>query len=365
MQGLAAPAPPLKAERPKTHWPSIAESRGLGPRLGPPSAARHRSPPTSATGAMTGGERTAQCHAPIASQMPEDLPRTVFRYLTARGASATAKFGTCRFTAPTNFNDPLDCHWDLFWQMHNKEWVERLARNQAEVLLRRSVTNADFGDSDARNRFYEWRTLAYKAKDATAEAYGMFGIALTHKAAERAAARRQAYRQIATSFQILCCSLNPESLLMWSHYADHHKGFLIELRPECLALPPGAVRQAVKYADELPEVFTDEEWISLMLFGRDIDHSKLLRLWTLIKAEHWRYEQEFRLMFSKPSAPTLHHDIPIPAGALVSVTAGARCPPPVRDEVFRLARAFEPTVTLWQALLHPSKFQVVSRGRQL
>ena len=86
--------------------------------------------------------------------------------------------------------------------------------------------------------------------------------------------------------EIGICSLTrlPDDILMWSHYADAHKGFCIKLHDDekewCIARA-----QKIKYSKQYPIVnpITDDDLTRL---------EKTL----LTKSKNWEYEQEWRII---------------------------------------------------------------------
>ena len=89
---------------------------------------------------------------------------------------------------------------------------------------------------------------------------------------------------------IICCfSRCKDSLLMWAHYADNHKGGVIEFELPCDYADGW---HEVNYSDKIPNI--DDNAI---LFG---DYSNVLDFLNLnyyTKANWWQYEQEVRFLF--------------------------------------------------------------------
>ena len=103
---------------------------------------------------------------------------------------------------------------------------------------------------------------------------------------------------------IACFCESIESVLMWSHYADSHKGFALEydFRP--------TLEQPIKNVALLPVVYSEERfdisdyiaWGFLRLLGipakmPDISASFKNALW---KSDIWAYEKEWRMIDSTP-----------------------------------------------------------------
>ena len=103
---------------------------------------------------------------------------------------------------------------------------------------------------------------------------------------------------------IACFSESIDSILMWSHYADSHKGFALEydFRP--------TLEQPIKNVGLFPVVYSEERfdisdyiaWAFLRIIGfpakmPDISASIKNALW---KSDVWAYEKEWRVIDSTP-----------------------------------------------------------------
>lgn len=82
---------------------------------------------------------------------------------------------------------------------------------------------------------------------------------------------------------ICCFSRINDSILMWSHYADSHRGFCVEF-----SMDPN------EPADIHPlDVCYQEDFVKLN-FHRDPDNSIVNMIYT--KSIHWQYEEELRIL---------------------------------------------------------------------
>lgn len=90
-------------------------------------------------------------------------------------------------------------------------------------------------------------------------------------------------------FGILCVSRIPNSIPMWSHYADHHKGIAVGLDLAKIGQALGPFRR-VRYHKHRRGIDrwlapTDPEW-----YRQELDTF-------FIKSREWIYEQEYRRVF--------------------------------------------------------------------
>lgn len=110
------------------------------------------------------------------------------------------------------------------------------------------------------------------------------------------------------------------NILMWSHYADSHKGICIRLETDLLAAAyPFIV--PVDYADERPQVNVGEEMEDVLL-------TKTL----LTKSLLWKYEAEWRIVgYGERKGPRR-----LPKGSISGMIMGARISTEHRDRIINL-----------------------------
>lgn len=107
-------------------------------------------------------------------------------------------------------------------------------------------------------------------------------------------------------FGVTCFTENPTDILMWSHYADHHRGMCLCLDLDEEAFRGGTFR--VIYAENYPSPDLSQGW-----------HSDGLGKILFTKSKHWAYEKELRRINTNGEGL---FDYP---GKLASVIFGCRC----------------------------------------
>lgn len=92
---------------------------------------------------------------------------------------------------------------------------------------------------------------------------------------------------------ITCFNSHPLSILMWSHYAQNHSGFMLEFKipkdysSEMMPLP-------IEYSKEFPTIDLDFKTIKSIAESEEVDFGFLKKL-LLHKADCWSYEKEYRV----------------------------------------------------------------------
>jgi Protein of unknown function (DUF2971) len=115
-----------------------------------------------------------------------------------------------------------------------------------------------------------------------------------------------------------CATMKP--IIMWSHYANHHKGFCIEYDIE--KLPHGDMRRRMLF----PVIYRDSMFDCTRFLASSVkDLSKFNNIYTqlqaLYKSPEWSYEMEWRLVFI---AGVIHDECDYPMPTPSKVFLGAR-----------------------------------------
>lgn len=143
-----------------------------------------------------------------------------------------------------------------------------------------------------------------------------------------------------TRKQILltCFSENVNSILMWAHYADSHKGFCIEYDTEKMDTEYKQFLFPVIYQEEVYDyteiaIMNDLSYINYMktikMMGIETEYelkdvSNNIYIPLLMKAQEWSYEQEWRIVVPSLIFGTNEHLINM-GNAINSIYLGVNC----------------------------------------
>lgn len=151
---------------------------------------------------------------------------------------------------------------------------------------------------------------------------------------------------------------NPLHPLLWSYYADGHKG-LCWIFDEKIAPLANAI--GVHYEPEAPQI-TFAEW----------QKQDMLRLSFLTKADFWKHEDEYRLMLPAGDYPDRFTVVPhngagkapngrylkLPANALVGVIFGSGLRKPQRAAIARLCVKFGRNIAMYKAGMQRRRYEM-------
>ncbi len=189
------------------------------------------------------------------------------------------------FSAPINVNDPYDC----------AGWVV-----QAD-----EISETDFA---RLTKYMSGRDPALTARVTPTELRESFVLSARRVYDERRTTERE-QRGIA------CFSATVTDIMMWSHYADGHRGFGLEF--DTAQLPFNKALE-VHYIDTPPQLNPVDVLVEDPSDDKD---NALLRAFVFTKARCWSYEQEWRLRHEEPSKLYGYGD-----GPLTGIYFGAEMP---------------------------------------
>lgn len=157
---------------------------------------------------------------------------------------------------------------------------------------------------------------------------------------------RSVFRKALQEAGVCCFTTDPTNLLMWSHYADNHKGLVLEFDP---AQDPDVLTGPVKvsYSDDYPVI----NWLN--------DTKSQLQKTMLQKAKVWEYEKEWRLIH--PDGSRTHQCFK--HAGLTAVVMGCRVTEATKAKLHELLdereRCGYPAVRLYQAEMHGTRYEIV------
>ncbi|EOX1542477.1 DUF2971 domain-containing protein, partial [Vibrio cholerae] len=248
----------------------------------------------------------------------------LYKYLPFdNGAKCLLKDGTLKFSSYDTFNDPFDCvvSYDL-------EEAERYMSSRKDLI---KAVGDKIGLSPAK-RLQNRRMML--------------------KRLERSLINGTASSDLAKEWGVCCLSSRPDNILMWSHYADNHKGLLIEFTTN--QNHAGMMTAPEYYLAAWPIEYTENMPVR-KLSVRDFDAVKEQ---FLCKSIDWAYEKEHRCL-SYRNGPGIY---PFDKTMVTRVIAGVRMSEENFIELKRLVEQFEASagtkVELKRAEMVKGKYQL-------
>jgi hypothetical protein len=229
----------------------------------------------------------------------------VYKYRNIKDAEYILKFLNLWFARPSTFNDPFDCSITYQLQPNHKESIDKLIKH--------------FIDKNAMVRDYTNASLGMQENVC------------------------KAIRDIANKMGIFSVSEINDDILMWSHYADSHKGLAIGIEFNEDAAYEVKYNKRIPLQAEVADVVEDNNEIFKLFFCR--------------KSPHWRYEKERRLFLDISNNGGLQ-TTPIKAVDIREVIFGLNMEEDKRLEVREWLRNSGIQPQFFEAKKHPSQYKL-------
>lgn len=287
--------------------------------------------------------------------MNSQNPQSLFKYLSF-GERLLDQL--CRdevyYADPASFNDPLDCQPVVKADI-SEDALERLLAEMAgrrlgkeidvamkKVKLRGEKTTAH------RNALTESETrklienIKYNATNPEID---------DQLASYRNELTLEIEREMSKGYDrgVLCLSRNFDSPLMWSHYADQHRGVCIEY--DVSMLKPHELHKVSYGASR--EVLTSQLY-SFTFEGSESARNAIDKACLLTKASEWRYEREWRMLSQIGSQAS-----PV---KLKSIIFGMNCPDTLQHTIEKALKGRDEEVKFW-VIKKPSNLFKLKRER--
>jgi hypothetical protein len=252
-------------------------------------------------------------------EMLSDL-RYIYRY---RGVGEIERLVSCikkgqpiemRLSHPSNLNDPYDTWLPLVY-LKTKEKRREITRSCYKLACEKgnldSVKSKECCEKYRSNLeisdFDEWFDkifeilLEYWKNPITKEELKKKQI---QKISE---VHKKSWRKEQENFGIASFSERCDSLLMWAHYADSHKGICLVYDVKALfgIRDPKDILDwihPVRYVPDTSEILSEWEKIATGQELTDAQKEDIFKKTLLIKSLDWEYENEWRFAFRFPDA---------------------------------------------------------------
>lgn len=246
------------------------------------------------------------------------VPDRLFKYQTFNSNSVeNLSKHQFYFASPSELNDPYDCNYDPI--------ISKIAEEEFEILKSQLP----------KGKFSYCRVdLEIKDPDNSDEVRGVC----------------QHYCFIAYQTELLkvrntkgvtSFTTKNNNLLMWSHYANQHKGFCLGFDVDPYIFSD---LRKVDYSEEIPLID-----VGKITCYKDLDQI-MTRYYT--KSADWSYEDEWRLLGSAKTKSSFDPRI------ITDVYFGSRCSDNHIDEIREIVFGLNGQVKFWKGKQHPHKFLI-------
>lgn len=225
------------------------------------------------------------------------------------------------FASPDELNDPFELRFQFLLDAPHEDKVVFIA----EALLRDDPSQ---GEATAR----------FRAEEALRWAPDMAELVAQNIVENLTESAR-------TDPGVLCLCARPDNILLWSHYADAHRGICVGFRTG-----PG-----MGFFERPAPVVYQPEPLRVSLYEPDVE--KRFRA-ALTKAAAWSYEEEWRVVAVPPPLERAAGVQTFPVDALSRVILGTGIGSTDRDAVLQWVQVYPAPVEIFTAELGSDRYHL-------
>ena len=215
----------------------------------------------------------------------ESTPEAYYKYMNQNTLRLFLRNKTIKFTDPLKFNDPMDStvpELELNVKLLKSTMMGEVATVYPEISGYKSEIENHFS-ADEINWKKEIKVLSNELLNS--------------------------WSDMISHFRILSLTTKPDNLLMWSHYADEHRGVVVKFKKD----PSFGSPQKVNYKNGHQSLNNAFNHMALCVVkmeakgGFNEKHSdmfsdvtlKILQKYFFMKMSEWSYENEYRIVYPK------------------------------------------------------------------
>jgi hypothetical protein len=154
---------------------------------------------------------------------------------------------------------------------------------------------------------------------------------------------KEVREKIENDFGIYSLTTKRDNLLMWSHYANSHKGICVGFNTKILFKHANSILATITYQECLPKrsIFDADEW-------------KFIQQLLSTKSRVWEYEDEYRLIKINGA----RKEVFIPLNGLEEIIFGCEIKTSCKEKLKEIIKNNNPSCKLFECSLNKKKFEL-------
>ncbi len=279
-----------------------------------------------------------------------------FKYMSCSTAKIVLKNRTIRYSSPKFLNDPFDIQFymdiknkkedikdaslDSLWRVYSGDSLPNHNNIVGFIFSRMKGCFPRI----TREKFIEEFSSAF---DDGFEAMLSVLPSINDKSS-----------RIIENNKMLCLTSRPDNVLMWSHYADGHKGVVLRFRSIPALDTPYGLAKPINYVSDIPSLLDLDQLVGIFSGTASILEAGILDRILYTKSDIWSYEQEWRLSAGLGREPSAYfEDNPFGRNDVDGIIFGLRTSDDDKRELTDLASTY-PNVEFMKSARSMSDFRV-------
>jgi hypothetical protein len=283
---------------------------------------------------------------------PPHNEKYFYKYLSIDTAKLILMNKKFRYSSPLIFNDPFDGQTEVTFDFEIANFNDDIVNE----MIRLASFENDFLYKEYSDMIKSIELLKkIIKKEGTVDPILKNGLIEINKEISRALEETRLqynvmWQDFLKALRVFSLSINFNSILMWSHYANNHTGVVFKLKALHEEDNLICVAQPVIYQNKPPKFFSKKEWIDDILGIKKLDFVKLYKTYPIIKYDLWNYEDEWRVLnFEWDHKNQLFTDYKLFPNELVAIYFGCNTEKDDIDEITKLSLNINPQIYFFRA----------------
>ncbi|MCI5048948.1 MAG: DUF2971 domain-containing protein [Rickettsiales bacterium] len=270
---------------------------------------------------------------------------TLYKYMDLDAGMNAVESQVFRWSLQDQFHDPYEMQFDLLRKFDADQETKQFMRE-----ARTMVSNPYFEGGDM-NPAIKSVIMSIKREQESnrQQLYATLESNIKAKYRKIEEVSRKVNHQVdAFSRQLgfFCASATKNNMQMWTHYADNHKGVVIQLRTQRHnGSYDFAVCQPVQYSNNMPEALNHE--LFKVAVAKPPNPRKVFEDLCFTKALEWSYEKEWRCL--RRISRDKFEDVPYNPLAIDAIYFGCATPDHIRERFIKIIETRLPHVAVYVA----------------
>jgi len=293
-----------------------------------------------------------------------------FKYVDTSAAKQILKSRKLQWKEPGLFNDPFDHNTGFKYQFNKEDMLAELSNTFDRIMFGETGchfkvrTNLGSMLQEMRQKLVQVRSKL-PAEEIKKFRTKVIEAVLSSQDKLPFLENQSTFRRFALAFinqsRTICFSEIKDNNVMWSHYADQHRGAVLGLKCMKEIDDNFLIAMPVKYSKEFPPFTPLDRWVREMTGEEEPDFKRLYFPLIFTKHIDWAYEKEWRI--SLPLQPNEKNSRGIylehkNAEVFDSVYLGCRMSVIDKDEIIAIAKATNPKVSIYQGRMSDCEFNL-------
>lgn len=285
--------------------------------------------------------------------MADTPPKHLYRYLSFEGGKATLDFNKLRYSRPSDFNDPFDIQYYPPIGFSKRNLVDACIHRIQPFLLSSNLQYETLNFTKALNDqiYLSWKLVlsGERSLESVIGTHREFLEQVFHIEFPKFEEYLKDLEPMWSSLFVVCFTESPKNLPMWAHYANKHKGLILEIDNSPRDNWLHKNMHEVRYVDDLPAILTLSSVVDLALRGQNFEIGLAAARYPQYKSKDWKSELEWRNIEYRTEWQEEYLHLDFPSKLIKKVILGCRMDPQDNKKIRCICKDKYPEAKIFEA----------------